>query len=588
MHVYRVMLVCLPLLVPMTAAADNLDPLTGDGNVTRTELGMVYLTTAPDPGLLIDFGAYALPPNAAQPLNFFQGTLTLTSPGTKGGFQEVLDIYFYTGFADTTRKHLPPFSFQFIQTGSHIFPLQRGSIASTHPEWEYVLAPGRVWNENGDLPYTRAAIPFTLQQKNSNCVHNGVLTFLFIADGSISQVAYQIASETCAYFKVNMWGLLAATYTPQSISNAALLVSDYEAEVANRMPTKPIDALAGDFPAAGIDIAKLSAPSGTDPNHITAVGFVTNNVHYTSACGTRYGSYPYCSSLVLPSYSLAKSAFANAAMMRLEKKYPATRSKVMKTYLPAVCNTTKWTGVTLEHALDMATGNYKSAAYEVDESAVGTDTFFLALTHAEKINYSCNVYAQRATPGTRWVYHTSDTYIAGTMMNTYLKGLEGSTKDLYKDLIGSELWAPLKTSPTSLYTRRTYDAVAQPFTGYGLIFLPDDVAKIGSFMGVSRGAVNSVQLLDPVLLNAALQRTPSDRGLIPLSGYRYNNGLWAYNVKPDLGCAADSYVPFMSGYGGISVLLMQNDTVYYLFSDNDTYYWLDAAVQSNKIRSLCQ
>jgi hypothetical protein len=176
------------------------------------------------------------------------------------------------------------------------------------------------------------------------------------------------------------------------------------------------------------------------------------------------------------------------------------------------------------------------------------------------------------------------------MMNAYYKGLEGSAKDLYTDLVGGELWTPLGTSPTSLYTRRTYDTTAQPFTGWGLILLPDDVAKIGSFVGITRGAIGGTQLLDATQLSAALQRTPADRGMTlpsPYQDYRYKNGFWAYNVKTSLGCASDEFLPFMSGSGGISILPMPNNTVYYLFSDNNTYYWLDAAVQSNKIRSLC-
>jgi hypothetical protein len=593
MHVSRVMLVCLALVTPVAATAQGLDPLNGSGNVSRSQLGTTYLvTTATDPGLLIDFAAYALPANAANPTNLFQGTLTLASPAATGGFKEIVDSFAYTNTKDSTRKHLPPFSFQFIQTGSHIFPLLRGSNASSHPEWEYVLAPGRVWNETADGGYSRASIPFTLQQKNENCMHNGALTFLFMSDGTVSKVAYQIASETCSYFKVNMWGILAATYAPQTILNAASLVSDYEAEVANRIPTKPMSALAADFPAAGIDVAKLLAPNGTDPNHITVAGFVTDGVHYTSGCTTRYGAYPFCSSLILPSYSTAKSAFGGLAMMRLEQKYPGTRSLPVKPYVPA-CNTTAWTGVSLEHTLDMATGNYKSFIYMIDEGAVGVSTFFDALTHAGKIDYSCKVYMRKLAPGTKWVYHTSDTYIAGTTMNAYLKSVEGPSKDVFKDIIAGELWAPLKTSPTSLYTRRTYDAVAQPFTGFGLMYMPDDVAKIASFVGVSHGAVKDaagvdVQLLDTGLLDGALQRNPNDRGFDATAGYKYNNSFWAYNMKANFGCAADSYVPFMSGYGGISILLMQNDTVYYVFSDNNTFDWSDAAAQSNKIRSLCQ
>jgi len=43
----------------------------------------------------------------------------------------------------------------------------------------------------------------------------------------------------------------------------------------------------------------------------------------------------------------------------------------------------------------------------------------------------------------------------------------------------------------------------------------------------------------------------------------------------------------MSGFGGITVLLLPNDMVYYYFSDNNTYVWLEAAVEAAKIRPIC-
>lgn len=94
-------------------------------------------------------------------------------------------------------------------------------------------------------------------------------------------------------------------------------------------------------------------------------------------------------------------------------------------------------------------------------------------------------------------------------------------------------------------------------------------------------------MLDSTQLNAAMQRTPADRGTVPLADYYYNNGFWAHNAQTGLGCSNATWIPFMSGFGGITVLLLPNDTVYYYFSDNDTYLWMEAAQESAKIRSLC-
>ncbi|MFA9273767.1 MAG: hypothetical protein ACEQSE_02740 [Candidatus Aquirickettsiella gammari] len=56
-----------------------------------------------------------------------------------------------TGYVDP--GHLPAFSYQFVQHGTHIFPIQRGLISTSHPDWYYILEPGRVWKETGDNGY---------------------------------------------------------------------------------------------------------------------------------------------------------------------------------------------------------------------------------------------------------------------------------------------------------------------------------------------------------------------------------------------------------------------------------------------------
>lgn len=563
---------------------ENFGPLTGDGNVSRSQLGLAALTTGAEPAATLDYSYFALPTGAAMPTNHFQGRLALSGEATGGRFTELVDTFRYTGNADSPHKHLPEFDVELVQTGSHIVPMRRDSIANAHPYWEFVLLPGRVWNEAGDNGYSRIALPFALQQKNANCMHNGVMTFLFKDDGSVSKVAYQIASETCLYFKADLWGLLPATYTPQPVTDAAALVAGYQAEVGARMPVKPLSALAVDYP--GTDPAKFAAPNGKDPQHISLVGFVIDGTHYSGGCTTRRGAYPYCESLVVPSYSSAKSVFAGLAMMRLEKKHPGAFGQSIGAYVPACGGNGKWNDVSFGNALDMATGNYALAGYMSDEGATHTNGLFLSESHAAKIDYSCNYYSRKATPGTKWVYHTSDTYVLGTAMSAYLRAQEGSGADSFADLLLGDVLLPLGVSRTADFTRRTYDTVQQPFTGWGLMWLRDDVAKIAGFLA---SGSQSQSVLDQAQLDAALQRTPTDRGLAPLSGgYRYNNGFWAHDAGSYMaGCSGEVWIPFMSGYGGISILILPNGSAYYYFSDDDTFLWMDAAVASHGIRSLC-
>lgn len=567
------------------STVEDFDPLSGSGNVSRTNLSYAFLTGGVDPGNRVDVSAYGVPADAAQPTNRFEGMLTLSGEASGGSFVELKDTFRYTGSGDTTRKHLPEFAFDFVQTGTHLVPSQRGSIPASHPEWEYVLEPGRVWQENGDAGYSRAAFPFSLHQKNANCMHNGLMSFLFRDDGSVSQLAYQISSETCLYFKFDMWGLLSAAYAPAPVSGAVDVMADHQHEVNGRMPVKPIAALAADYP--GSDPSQFGSPAETQPAHMTLFGFVIDGIHYTGGCGTRWGTHPYCDSLTVPSYSTAKSLFAGVALMRLEKKHGGFMNHVVADHVPACASNGNWNDVTYGNAIDMGTGNYKLAGYMSDEGATHTNNLFLPEDHVSKIGYSCTEYPRKAAPGTKWIYHSSDTYILGTAMNHDLKAIEGAGKDVFTDTVVGELWRPLGISRTAEVSRRTYDAEAQPFTGWGLTFLRDDIAKLTTFLNVDDGRIDGTPMLDPGQLDAAMQRDPSDRGLEPLPGFRYNNGFWAHEISSNLDCPADIWVPFMSGYGGITVLMLPNGSTYYYFSDNDTYLWMGAAVESHLIRPFC-
>jgi hypothetical protein len=535
---------------------------------------------------LVDFSAYAIPANAANPGHTFQGTLTLNNLGTTGNFSEqgteLASIYQDPG-------HLPEFSFQFIQTGTHIVPVTRGLISTSHPNWQYILEPGRVWKETGDTGYARASIPFALQEKGANCTHNGVMSFLFKSDGSVSKVAYQIASETCQYFKFNMWGLASATYTPQTIADAAAIVTAYQAEVAARMPTKPIEALATDYPAAGVVPTNIG--SEQTASNRTVWGVAIDGVNYVGGCATRQGTYPYCDVIDLPSYSLAKSVAGAIGLMRIEKKYDGVQSALTIQATVPPCSGKQWSDVTLLNTLDMATGNYASAGYEVDEgSAEVLFDFFNVDTYNGKAAQSCS-YARNVAPGTTWVYHTSDTFLLGSALNTIYRQREGATKDYYHDMLVPELWKPLKMSPTTWTTSRTIDSVAQPFTGYGLTFHHDDMVKIGEFLNKNNASIGNVQMLDSTLYDEAMQRTGKHGLTAGGASYKYLHGFWAWDAgSMDAGapvCPNAKWIPFMSGFGGIGLVLLPNNMVYYFVSDNHEYGFKKAVIELNKIRSIC-
>ncbi|MBK7452536.1 MAG: hypothetical protein IPJ46_02110 [Anaerolineales bacterium] len=172
-----------PTSVPQPAATDDLLNNDTRSVLTFDDLFSGLSTAA------VDDSAFALPTDAAMPDHIFEGQLELSGEAINGGFSEVKDILSLTGTADDPRKHLPEFRLEFIQDGSYLIPVQQGLSYTGHAYWNYIVGPGRVWQENGDNDYSRAAFPFALVQRNANCTHNGVMTFLF-NDDSASKVRY--------------------------------------------------------------------------------------------------------------------------------------------------------------------------------------------------------------------------------------------------------------------------------------------------------------------------------------------------------------------------------------------------------------
>lgn len=567
-----------PPSVAHAATAVPGDPLTGSGVVSRSSLTVAQLTTGTSTGTISNT-AFALPATAAAPNHQFEGTLTLS--GT-GGFSTLSDPHGYASL--TGIKNLPPFSIQLVQNGSHLIPTVRGVQYTGSAVWNLAVGPGRAWSETTDSGQTRASLPFALVERNANCVHNGVLTFVF-TDTSISKVRYQITSETCAYFQFNMWGQVNASYTKTTVSGAESIRNAYAAEVAARFPTKPIAQLSTDYP--GVSVSAFS--SGTTSSAISSFGFVYGGTHYVGNCPTRQGEYPYCGQLLLPSYSTAKSAFGGIAMMRLAQKYgTGVVNALLKTYIPQATGS-QWNGVTIGHALDMATGNYNDAGFEVDESGQVMLDFFLTENATDKLTKALS-FPRKVTPGTAWNYHTSDTYLAVRAMDAYLKGQAGSSAEIFA-MLRNEVLVPAGVGPDSLTTLRTGNSDSgAAFGGYGMFWTRDDIAKVAKFLNVDGGAAGGQQLLHPGILAASLQQDASDRGLITPGStpYRYNNAFWArdFNSSNNSAFTTPFSVPFMSGYGGITVALMPNGSTYYMFSDNNEFNWTAVVPESHKVASM--
>jgi len=560
------------------APAGFFDPLTGSGATSRSLLTFSQLN-----GTSLnrtDYSAFALPAEGAEPDYHFQGRLVLNN-----GQVTTLDFDEQgTRLAESyvDEEKLPIFDFEFVQAGSHIIPVKRGLIvASESVSWQWLLEPGRVWNENDDEGFSRAAIPFALQESGANCTHNGVMTFLFKDDGSISNVAVQIGGETCLYFQYDLWGMVSAEYIPGTISRAESLASDYQNEVDRRMPVKPISELDVDYAQYGIDHSQFAIEQSDD---LVTFGVAIDGVHYSGDCATRYGDYPFCDVMDLPSYSTAKTVFGSYALGLLSQQNGnLVRELKIADYIPE-CNGGQWADVTFENASDMATGNYRLAGYKSDEAgpAVNND-FFSVYSHDEKIDHACNRYPREVTPGTRMIYHSSDTYLLGNALDAYI-----GNDDIFEKVV-DEIYKPLGLSPVTYKAVRTVDTKADMYYSHGMTYHKDDMIKLAEFLTKSQGQIAGQQVIDSGIVNDMLLQG-GDLGLATFDDEnRYLNGVWAWDMgsSSSYNCPAGTWVSYMSGYGGIGIVMLPNDMVYYFVSDSGAYGFKGAAIELQKIRSFC-
>ncbi|GAB3292305.1 serine hydrolase [Parahaliea aestuarii] len=536
--------------------------------LTLVALLLPAVTAIAEPMLVMQ--DMAPPLDAQAPPGQLRGMLQLRTPDALQ-LDVQRDDYGFAADRQLALDRLPDIQAAYLQVGGELVPLQRGLQSTAHPHWDLILEPGRIWRDSEGRDHF--SLPFALQEKNANCTHNGVIRATLAGEGKPFPARVLIASETCLYFKFNLEGPAEGSFQRTALAGAERIASDHRRHRAARLPTRPLQQLPQ--PSA------LSGP-GAD---LSAWGLVDGDSHYVSDCPTRRGPYPHCDNLSLPSYSLAKSLVAGLGLMRLEQRFPGSSEQTIASLVPECASAGHWRQTTLVDTLNMRTGHYHSAAAQADESSARMEEgFFLPLRHIDKLRFACRGWPARGQPGGQFVYHTSDTYLLGTAMTALLQKQHGAKADLYRDLL-LPLWRQLDLSPALDTTRRTADTAAQPFAGYGLTLLRDDIARIGQALNRDTLAPQ----LDRRLLLQALQRDPAARGYHPAEADElyYQHGFWGFDATRLLSCPGQLVIPFLSGYGGINVLLLPDDRIYYYFSDGGQFAFTDALRWLHRQRDLC-
>lgn len=524
---------------------------------------------------------YFTPPAGARraPLPF-EGTLLISGNGP-AGVQVHRDDFDLARDPAYNVGTLPPVTLTLISDNGYLVPRRRGPVFVDHPYWEFLPEPGVAWREEGNSEWSRAVLPFSLKEKNQNCLHNGLISFRYGPEGAIGDLAWQVASETCAYLKFDAWGLTPAQLKPGVIQDAAAIKAAYRDEREARMPLRSLADLQVTYP--GINMEALAPPAVADA---TVYGLVIDGVHYRSDCPTRTGAHPFCELVAVPSYSTAKSLFAGLAFLYMANRWPELESLTVPELVPE-CDLPdgRWQGVHLRNLVDMTSGNYDSAEFHADESDAKMQTFFLATTNSDKLSFSCEAWPHREPPGVQAVYHSTDDYLLGVALQRFLNHESGGALDLHSDILVEAVLGGISPGPLTRVSQRTSDDDAQPFVSYGLFFHPDDVARIGMGLQddaylaplISKDDLEGLRFRD----RSAMQEWKLSRG------EGYFAGFWGFDVAPHAGCGQETWIPFMSGYGGIRWALLPDGSIYYFFTDGGHGSWMDAIIELNRVRSVC-
>ncbi|MFT4621797.1 MAG: hypothetical protein ACI8PZ_000449 [Myxococcota bacterium] len=540
---------------PSGTAPDALgDPLGGDGRVDRIH----WTAEALRDGLVgsepVPTEAFALPVAAAPPTHDVSGTWSLaTDP--RPAWTTWADLAGLESYA--RYRELPALTFDVSQQGSHVVPHEHGWQRTGHAGYDLILAPGRAWSEQGDAGATRVAVPFALVEHNGNCTHDGLLTWL-VDDAGPSRVGWQVVQETCLHHKFDAWGATFAEWTPSPAEPA--VTAAWTDEVLNRMPAEPLSDL-------GLEPDALRA--GVDPTDLSALWVLSEGRLYADTPVTRWGVHPFPEVRPLPSFSTAKTLFVGMGAWWLAAEHgDGFRTTPVSELVPGA--SVLGDALMVEHLLDMSTGRYHSAVHDEDEAGATMAAFFAVEAHREKLAIALT-FPRQEPPGSRFVYHTSDSYLAVAALEGWLDRYEPGADLL--DRVWEEVWAPLSISTLSRASlRATVEAPddGQAYGGYGLWWTTDGVARLAAFLAQGAPGLTGA--------DAALQRDPSDPGVPALDGeWRYNDHTWAVRLGPDDGFPCERWVPLMSGYGGIAIVFLPSGDVLGVFGDSDAHDWRPGA-----------
>ncbi len=489
-------------------------------------------------------------------------------------------------------RELGAFSLSFFSQGGHLVPAERGiqGLSEDGRGSDLIVGPGRVWFEHGDGGLSRASFPFEVISQLSNETHNGLATFLYDKT-RVSGLRIQIVKETASWNRYDAWGALTMRYEPRVLPNEAALRQAFAAEVADAIEIRPWSDLRG-----RLDPLRLHGFLGAwGREYISAAGLVESGRLYLHDCRSRYGPYPYCRQMRHAAFSLTKSMGAAVALLRLAQIYgPEVFETKVADYLNIDAGHDGWDEVRFADLLNMSAGigNEHPQPKPPRPMADGTTpaVWFQALSAGDKLRAGFAHYGDLPWgPGEVMRYNTTHTFVLAAAMQAFLKAKQGPQADIWR-MLQDEVLRPIGIHHLPIMRSVEADgSLGTPIFGSGAYPTVEDVAKIATLLQ-NGGRHAGRQLLHPGKLAEALYRGDND-GLPTgfdnrFGAGRYQLSFWGLPYGNGKGCS--HILPYMSGYGGNSVLLLPNGVTALRFSDSHNLELEPLTAAADALAPLCR
>lgn len=539
---------------------------TGAANSTTASrlLPVAGMLNDRQPSAPVDNSAFA-PGNGSRSAPAFSGVLHLA--GTTMQAKPQLKASVIDG-RDALR--FPELSLEFVTLGDTLVPVERGTMVREEKTparasyWRVIPQFGRIWQEQGDGSWSRAAFPLMLVNDTENHAHQGLATFLYRGK-QVSGLRVQFVQQTAPWLlspHTVLWAQVPVSFTAGDAKQLVARREDARAELAARLPTKPLDELRAQFPAGTLD--GFGGP--VVPKWQVSRAIFKDGTLYYEAENTPYGPYPYPLEMRYGVRSVTKTVTAALSLLHLAELYgPYVLDLKIGDYVPGA--DPHWKKVRFIDAANMSSayGGVGSLVTHPNDNGSGYlendyNGWYTAPSVAEKLEHMrTHLKPFPWEPGRVMRYRDHDMFMLGLAVDGFVKAMRGPEADAW-NMVAEEVLRPIGIFHAPLVrTREPGGRDGPAWFSAGYYPTLDDLAKI-ALLFQDQGMHDGKPLLHRRLTAAVLEaRDALDKdgdgsdglpvvrdGEKPANLYRM-----AFHFTPFTGSASGKrlYLPTMSGYG---------------------------------------